>query len=113
MSDENFSAHRFYEAFLSPTAKFKSTLPNLREVSLYLHTGQIQLPNDAMVRQSGMVVYLKQFRAPMPFCGVFMCTNEQGNGLLRAMEPPRHDTWDPNFPEKGALPQDYRTPAGA
>ncbi|HEV8071512.1 MAG TPA: hypothetical protein VGP76_27605 [Planctomycetaceae bacterium] len=103
VSDESFSAHQFYEAFLSPTVKFDTTLPHLRDVSLYLRTGTIELPKRvAMVRQSGMVVYLKHYRAAMPYCGVFMCSNDEGNALLRAMEPPRHDMWDPNFPDKGA-----------
>ncbi len=56
----------------------------------------------AMVRQSGMVIYHKQFRCAIPFCGDFMCRNDVGNALLRDMEPPRHDTWDADSPDKGA-----------
>jgi hypothetical protein len=42
------------------------------------------------------------FRAAVPYCGVFLCRNDEGNALLRAMEPPRHDVWDADFPEKNA-----------
>jgi len=53
-----------------------------------------------MVRKSGMVVYHKDFRAAVPFCGVFMCRNDHGNELLRGMEPPQHNEWDPDLPSK-------------
>ena len=56
----------------------------------------------AMVRKTGMVIYQPHFRALVPYCGVFLCRNEAGNRLLRDMEPPRHDDWDPNHPEKNA-----------
>ncbi len=55
----------------------------------------------AMVRKTGMKVFEKQFRSVVPFCGIFLCRNDRGNELLRDMEPPRHDTWDPDHPEKG------------
>jgi hypothetical protein len=32
---------------------------------------------------------------------VFICRNDEGNKMLREMEPPRHDVWDPDHPEKG------------
>jgi len=71
-------------------------------VELYLHTGEAEMPKRvAMVRKSGMVIYHKMFRAAVPYCGVFLCRNDEGNALLRAMEPPRHDIWDADFPEKG------------
>jgi hypothetical protein len=100
---ENFAAHLYYSAFLSPTACFDKGLRYLKDVSVRIRTGETELPKRiAMVRQSGMVIYHKQFRCAIPFCGVFMCRNDEGNALLRDMEPPRHDTWDPDFPEKGA-----------
>ncbi len=54
-----------------------------------------------MVRKTGMVVYAKRFHSRVPFCGVFECRNDGGNRRLRDMEPPRHDGWDPDLPEKG------------
>ena len=30
-----------------------------------------------------------------------MCRNDNGNKVLREMEPPRHDVWDADHPEKG------------
>src|SRR5258708_7465582 len=48
-----------------------------------------------------MVFFTKRFQSVVPYCGVFICRNEVGNRLLREMEPPRHNDWDPNLPEKG------------
>jgi hypothetical protein len=31
----------------------------------------------------------------VPFAGLFICTDSEGNKLLRMLEPPKHDAWDP------------------
>ncbi|MCX7424492.1 MAG: hypothetical protein NTW96_02480 [Planctomycetia bacterium] len=100
---ENFTAHLYYSAYLDPTASFDKSLRHLKAVSVRIRTGETELPKRiAMVRQSGMVIYHRQSRCAIPFCGVFMCRNDVGNTLLRDMEPPRHDTWNPDFPDRGA-----------
>lgn len=100
---EEFTAHLFYRAFKMPTQSFHERLPKLGKVSLYLYTGDLDLPKRvAMVRKTGMIIFQKGYlRSILPFCGVFICRNDEGNLLLRDMEPPRHDTWDPDHPEKG------------
>jgi len=99
---EDFTAHMYYKAFKEASYTFQEKLPNLKDVSLYLSTGDNELPNRvAMVRATGMVVFQKQFRSNVRFCGVFICGNETGNKLLREMEPPKHDIWDPDHPDKG------------
>jgi hypothetical protein len=101
---EGFTAHLFYEAYKFPSQKFDEYLPTLQECSLFLLAGDIDLPRKvAMVRKTGMVIYQRGYiRSLLPFCGVFLCKNEEGNRKLREMEPPRHDTWDPDHPERGA-----------
>lgn len=99
---EEFSAHLYYKAYKDAALTFPADLNELKNVTLYLSTGENDLPKRvAMIRRPGMVVFTKQFRSVMPFCGVFMCRNEVGNKLLRDMEPPRHDNWDADHPEKG------------
>lgn len=100
---EDFSAHHYYRAFTRHTQHFPRELPTLDHADLYLLAGDIDLPKRvAMVRSSGMVIQTRPFRSPLPFCGVFICGSERGNKILREMEPPRHDEWDPDHPEKGA-----------
>jgi hypothetical protein len=100
--EEGFSAHQYYKAFKESSLTFAEDLSNLKAVTLYLSTGENDLPKRiAMIRRPGMVVFTKRFHSVVPFCGVFICKNEVGNKLLRDMEPPRHDIWDPDHPEKG------------
>lgn len=101
---EGFTAHLFYKAYKSPSQNFNERLPQLLEASMFLSADDVDLPKRvAMVRKTGMVIYQRGYwRSVLPFCGVFLCRNDDGNRLLREMEPPRHDTWDPDHPEKGA-----------
>lgn len=102
-SREDFTAHLYYEAFTSDASVVHpQKLLRLKDVTLYLLAGRPELPKRiAMVRRTGMKIFEKSFRSLVPFCGVFICRSEEGNQKLRDMEPPRHDVWDPNHPEKG------------
>jgi len=101
--DPKFTAHRFYRAFISPTHIFKEVLPTLGEVEAYFYTGDPELRKSvSMVRKTGMVIWSRPFRSHAAFVGVFFCQNDKGNKVLREMEPPKHDAWDPDHPEKGA-----------
>ncbi len=103
-AQEDFTAHLFYRAYKAPTKHFIDGLPTLKECSLFLLAGDMDLPKRiAMVRKTGMVIYQRgYFRSLLPFCGVFLCRNDEGNRVLREMEPPRHDVWDPDHPERNA-----------
>jgi hypothetical protein len=102
---EDFTAHLYCRAFTNPSIPpIKKKLGTLGDCEVYLFAG----PSDemtkhvAMFRKTGMKVYEKLFRSIVPFCGVFICRSENGNATLREMEPPGHDKWDPDLPEKGA-----------
>lgn len=102
--DEDFSAHHYFRAYTNGASKrYSEELPSLRKVELRLLPGDTELPKRvAMIRKTGMVIYQKRFQSLVPFSGVFVCANAKGNRMLREMEPPRHDVWDPNHPEKNA-----------
>jgi hypothetical protein len=101
-AEPDFAAHQYYNAYKRASHSFPFDLPHLKACTLYLSVGDNDLPKRiAMIRKAGMVVFHKPFRSVVPFCGVFICKNEVGNKLLRDMEPPRHDVWDPDHPEKG------------
>jgi len=101
---EDFTAHVFFQAYKFPTQRFDEHLPNLKDCSLCFLSGDMELPKRiAMVRKTGMVIYQRGYlRSLLPFCGVFLCRNEDGNRVLRDMEPPRHDIWEPDHPERNA-----------
>lgn len=102
---KDFEAHLYYSAYTDTSAKTEETklMPVLGEVSTFFLSGDPNYPNRAaMVRATGMVVYHRRGRSRVPYVGVFECLNEVGNEVLRQMEPPRHDDWNPDLPEKGA-----------
>ena len=101
---EGFTAHLYHRAFAHPTLHKSETLRHLKECSIYLLAAEDEnMPKRVvMVRKTGMTIYSKRFNSLVPFCGVFLCTNDTGNELLRSMEPPKHNEWDPDLPERGA-----------
>jgi hypothetical protein len=98
---EDFEAHHFYPTLASQPITTKLRL--VGECELYLSTATPDLPRRiCMARQSGMKIYDYQPRAcRVPFSGLFLCKDPKGNQLLRQMEPPRHDVWDPKRIESG------------
>lgn len=66
------------------------------------------LPKKLCALRNGMFISdsinrLKQFSDFKEFVAVFQCESAQGNKLLRQMEPPRHDDFEPNL-----LPKEER-----
>lgn len=59
-------------------------------------------PKKVCALRNGMLITdslnrLKVFSDFKEFAAVFECKSKKGNELLRAMEPPRHDDFEPNF----------------
>ena len=55
----------------------------------------------AMIRGNGMVIETKTRNSEAPYAAVFECLDPKGGEILRKMEPPRHDKWDPDRHPKG------------
>lgn len=98
MSEYAVESYKFYKALTEPTKLIQAVLPNLKEVSLYVATGEGYPKSIQMMRKSKMVVYtIGNYRVlPEPYSAVFICDSEEGNRLLRDLEPPAHDKWDPD-----------------
>ena len=94
----------YYRAYTSKESVTHDVkLPILKKVKLKLLTPIENAPNRiALVRKIGMFVDAQQVRTSLPYAGVFECRNENGNEILRGMEPPRHNEWDPDRPDKRA-----------
>jgi hypothetical protein len=98
-----------YFLALVNSTPIETKLPGLGTCTLHLLSkegtgvGDAILPKRViMTRQSGMLVETTRFNSPVPFAGVFQCVDDSGNSVLRNMEPPAHDRWDPDLPERGA-----------
>ncbi len=86
----------FYLAVKEPTKRIDVGLPLLKEVSLFVKTAEGYPKAVQMMRKSKMAVYtIGNYRVlPEPYAAVFICESDEGNRLLRDLEPPAHDTWD-------------------
>jgi hypothetical protein len=86
--------------------RFETKLPTAGSCRLHLLIGKRDLPKKVrLVRATGMVIDQYTPRVGLlPFSGLFVCTDPNGNRLLRSLEPPRHNTWDPKREgEEGAV----------
>lgn len=96
-TSEKDGSYSFYKAFTEPDKVFTEELPLLKRVELYVKK-QDDFPKAVqMMRLPKMVVFtLDRYRVlPEPYAAVFICENKEGNRLLRNLEPPAHDEWDP------------------
>ncbi len=71
-------------------------LPTLGKVRLYLIQRSHYPKRVACFRKTGMLIQEKRFNCTLPYAGVFVCENNEGNSILRKMESPNHDKWDKN-----------------
>lgn len=104
-ASDTFTAPFYYRARTDAEAvKIEHTLSHLGPVELWLTRGDETFPNQiALSRKTGMIIDFRRTRGVIfRFSGFFRCMNEKGNELLRSMEPPAHNLWDPDRPEKGS-----------
>lgn len=96
-------AIQFYEALTSPNHKkivgtFKTDEGKNEEIELYLLAAEGLKRRIVLYRGTGMKIYDRgQFRTPIEFSGVMVVKGDRLNAVLRKMEPPTHDKWDPNL----------------
>lgn len=89
-------ARFYFEAVTNPSNTFQEKLRHLGDVTLYVRKNDGYPGRVMMVRKPKMLVEEKAYRVLRePYAGVFICENSQGNNVLRDMEPPAHDKWDP------------------
>jgi hypothetical protein len=98
---EGFMADLYYSAYKTPTYVAEDDLQHLGKTRTFLLAGNDRCEKRILMTRGGMKIYPKTMRAAVPFCGVFICDSEEGNEILRKMEPPCHDEWDPDLPTKG------------
>lgn len=92
----------YYYRAVKPESKHTSTLKSLGDVEFYFSETPDHMNYVAMLRKPHMVVFSKAYRFPGNYCGVFICDNETGNQVLRKMEPPAHNKWEPeSYGDKG------------
>ena len=93
-----FTAHLYYGSLADPKRReHAKNLHSVGKCKLSLTTEGEDLPkNVCLIRRAGMIIDVYgPHNIRTPYAGLFVCEDTDGNRLLRAMEPPRHDRWDP------------------
>ena len=86
----------FYQAVKKPSRFFKDNLKHLGEVELYVRVEETFPKLVQMMRKSKMVIFSKKSTVlPEQYAAVFLCESNHGNKILRGLEPPKHNFWEP------------------
>lgn len=94
----------FYRAITDPRPIVK-TSRRFGELRLYVHIDDSldKALHTVAVRRPLMKIHtFRHTSIPAKYAAVLECSDEQGNTLLRRMEPPQHDRWDPARADDGA-----------
>jgi hypothetical protein len=98
--DPECLSYQYYQAILHGK-KFETKIKGSDDIELYLLEGKNFPKKVAMVRGTGMKIFDKgHFRGLSKFAGVMIAKGEKINKLLRSIEPPSHDSWQPDRHEE-------------
>jgi len=96
-------AYPYFQSLVDPAAVLipKADVPTAGQCRLRLLVGKQSLPKKiCLVRKTGMVIDFYTPRVGLiPFSGLFSCDDPAGNEVLKFLEPPRHDKFDPKRAE--------------
>lgn len=67
------------------------------DVELFVRLNETYDRNVVELRNTGMVIRIRGKNVPKPYAAVMVVRGKNLNRLLKAMEPPRHDKWDPDI----------------
>lgn len=96
-AEERWESRAYYGAITDPSPVVKE-LPRFGEVALYINVDP-RLPKTlytATMRRPLMQIDTFQHRSiPAKYAAVLVCADSKGNTLLRDLEGPQHNHWDP------------------
>ena len=73
---------------------FKEKLEILGDVVLYTNLCGNDRDKVVKMRKPLMMIEGKKYASSLGLCGVFVCSDSEGNEILRQMEPSSHNAWD-------------------
>lgn len=90
--------YEYYNCYKNGTCIEIEELGQLGNVRFFYNEIADRNTNAIAYLRNDMVVYAKSVHGfgSIGYCGVFMCDSDQGNEILRAMEPPTHDSFSPD-----------------
>lgn len=100
---EDSVATAFYRAINDPEP-ITGTSTALGALSLYINIDETLERSLHTITTRTPLMKIDTFRhtsIPVKYAAVLECSDEKGNTLLRALEPPQHHTWDPGRAPNG------------
>ena len=88
--------------------RFQDNLSELGTCQLYLMKTNVSKDKIMYMRAPNMLVYSKRLGTSYGLHGVFICEDKKGDSLLRELENPAHDEWNPNNYRDGRDKKDRR-----
>lgn len=96
--NEENATWAYYQAIIDATQHFEDNVKPFGKVELFVKTG---LGNKTVLgmRKPLMKIHtFKKFKSAYDdFAGVCIVLDDKGNGLLKNIEPPAHNEWNPDF----------------
>ncbi len=94
------NSRHYYQAMQEPTSSRDGQLGHLGHCKMWVAIDEGLPKQVALLRKTGMLITdeqkgLKRWVGRADFVGVFMCDSDQGNGILREMENPQHNAFEP------------------
>lgn len=96
--EKNSNTPAYLMALTSSDAKefIEHDFDGLGQISLKILAGKEYPKRVAMIRGSGMKIFDKgHFLTPMRFAGVFNASSTKIDAYLKSLEPPQHDSFEP------------------
>lgn len=102
--DSAFFADEYYQALTSEGVVVHSEADfcGYGPIKLTLLENKNFKKKVAMFRRSGMKIFDKRFQTPSRFAAVFTAEGPKFDALLRTLEPPTHNAWQPERAEDPA-----------
>lgn len=75
----------------------KGSIMEKDDVELFVRLDETYNRKVVELRNTGMVIRIRGKNVPKPYAAVMVVRGKSLNKLLKAMEPPKHDKWDPDI----------------
>lgn len=96
--DELAEIEQLFEARSLPDSIVqKHTFLEEDDIELYIRLSEDYNRKVAELRNTGMIIRVRGKNVPKAYAAVMVVRGKQLNKVLKSMEPPRHDKWDPDI----------------
>ena len=111
-NSEESATKAYYQAIVDSTVHFTEDLPPFGNVELFIKKGTGDKTVLGMRKPLMKIHTFKSYRRVYEdFAGVLIVRDDNGNKLLKSIEPPAHNEWDPKLcrMDNCATPKDFET----